>query len=92
MPKIGWYDGFPYTSLVTAIFGRFYEKMSLPIQGMDAPFLGWHVHVSLCMVFWWLSHENAQLLCGKFLGLKIFIKRVLHVVNVRERNRRVCRY
>lgn len=50
MPKIGWYDGFPYTSLVTAIFGGFYDKLSLPIQGMDALFLVLHVHVALCMV------------------------------------------
>jgi hypothetical protein len=50
MPKIGWYDGFPYTSLTTAIFGRFYDMLSLSIQGMDILFLGLHVHVSLCMV------------------------------------------
>ena len=74
MPKIGWYDGFPYTSLVTAIFGRFYDKLSLPIQGMDALFLGLHVHMSLCMVLGGWAMKNSQLLCGKFLGLKIFKK------------------
>ena len=49
MPKIGWYDGLPYTSLVTAIFGRFYDKLSLSIQGMDALFLVLDVHVALCI-------------------------------------------
>ena len=51
MPKIDWYDGFSYTSLVTTIFSGFYDMLSLPIQGMDVLFLGLHVHVSLYMVF-----------------------------------------